>query len=67
MKNIESVKESIADQDFFAESLHVNIEGKDSIQTPCGGFCSILQNLTVVFLFVVSILTIVNFKEYSVS
>ena len=67
MKNIDSVKQTIGEQDFFAHSMHLNIHGKEEIKTSCGGFCSILQNLTVLFLFVISMITIVTFSEYDVS
>ena len=29
MKNIQGVKESIKEQDFFAESMNLNIDGKE--------------------------------------
>lgn len=59
--------DNIKDHDFFGPGVNLNLDGAESIKTSCGGYCSLLQKLTVCSLLVLSARTIVQFDAYDVS
>ena len=64
---LESLKNSIVDKDEFGENINMNFRGDTRIKTMTGGFCSILQNSTLLFLCAWSLKLIVTFANYDLS
>ena len=67
MFKLESCAPSVSDQDVFAEGIQLHIEGNTKIQTTCGGFCSLVDKLNYIVLFLVCMITIGSYAEYDVS
>ena len=67
LNHLDSLKNSIVDKDEFGENINMNFRGDTRIKTMTGGFCSILQNSTLLFLCIWSLRLIVTFTNYDLS
>ena len=63
----ESMRKVVTDMDDFGEKIDLNFKGDTNVKTTCGGMCSILRNLILIFLCLWSFSLLVNFSNYNIS